>query len=199
MAAPSHTTHDLRADHTNFAELLNVLEAQFNIAVDATGKADLGVMRDVMDYMTHYPDQFHHPKEDLVFKQLVLRQPMTEPLVQKLLTDHQLLAREGMALLKILRDVADGELASRDTLRSVGCAYVEHLRSHMEVEEDEIFGLADEHLSEEDWIEINEQIAHTVDPLFGEITEEKYRALCEFIRRESDSDDGGTGDPMAGQ
>ena len=36
-------------------------------------KTDFPLMRDVMLYMTRYPDQFHHPKEDLLFTALAIR------------------------------------------------------------------------------------------------------------------------------
>ena len=34
-------------------------------------ESDYQLMKDIMHYMRHYPDLFHHPREDVLFGELV--------------------------------------------------------------------------------------------------------------------------------
>jgi hemerythrin-like domain-containing protein len=68
----------LHAEHANFDMLLELLEGQLDLFHD--GKSpDYALMLDIMFYMTHYPDAFHHPREDLAFARIGEREPSTCP------------------------------------------------------------------------------------------------------------------------
>ena len=56
----------LQSEHTDFAKLLDLLEAQIGL-FHRGEQPDYNLMLDIFYYMTHYPDRFHHPKEDLAF------------------------------------------------------------------------------------------------------------------------------------
>ena len=175
----------LNSDHRNFSQLLKVLELQLDLALDPEVRADFALMQDVMFYMTHYPDQFHHPKEDLVFTALVVRDPSIRPLVVELREAHQTLAKNGHELLGTLRSVIDGVLVSRETLELQGRGYLQTLRTHMNIEEGLAFRRAEQHLRDEDWIVVNREIDYMADPLFGQVVHENYHNLFESIMRES--------------
>ena len=87
----------LNTDHRNFAQLLDVFEIQLDHALDPDMKTDFPLMRDVMLYMTRYPDQFHHPKEDLLFTALVIRDRSIRAVVEELREAHRELATQGLA------------------------------------------------------------------------------------------------------
>lgn len=175
----------LRTDHGNFIRLLDLLERELGNVTDEEARVDYALMQDIMVYMTHYPDHFHHPREDLVFERMERRDGSVDPVVQNLKKEHQALARKGTAFLEILQSVVDGELVRREVIETSGWDYVDALRSHIIAEEQRVFGLAESLLDETDWAEIDNRMDHMDDPLFGPIVADDYRSLYEFIVQES--------------
>ncbi len=57
----AHIIQQLQKDHLNVARLLDLLETQIGALHDGE-TPDYLLMLDVMCYMRHYPDLFHHPK-----------------------------------------------------------------------------------------------------------------------------------------
>ena len=170
----------LRADHVNVTRLLNLLERQLEAVHEGT-KSDFELMRDMMVYMTRYPDRHHHPKEDLIFRRLRERDASTRLLVETLLEEHKALAEKGAKFLDTLQHVADGAMIRREVLEAQGRDYVAFLRFHHDREEGEVFSLAERLLSDDDWAEIDRALEHRDDPLFGKIIDEDLRALYEFV------------------
>ena len=192
MLPPGEVVHKdnpiarLNTDHRNFAQLLDVFEIQLDHALDPDIKTDFPLMRDVMLYMTRYPDKFHHPKEDLLFTALVIRDRSMRAVVEELREAHRELATQGLALLGTLGNVVAGVLVERETLKRQGRGYLELLRSHMNTEEGLAFRRAERFLRDEDWVVIEREIEHMDDPLFGDVVQEDYRNLFDFIMRESE-------------
>lgn len=175
----------LRIDHGNFVRLLDVLEEELGRVTDEQGQVNYSLMQDIMVYMTHYPDQFHHPKEDLMFSRMAERDRALHTLIDGLAEEHLTLARKGSAFLRILQNVVDGELVRRNAIESLGREYVETLRSHIETEEAQVLGIAETLLQEHDWAEIDSAMEHMEDPLFGPVVENDYHILYEHILQES--------------
>lgn len=170
----------LRKDHLNAAKLLDLLEAQIE-TLDKGETTDYLLMLDAMHYMTHYPDLFHHPKEDLVFKKLKQRDVSARPTVDNLVEEHKALAEKGVQFYECLQTIVSELMVSRESLESRGRDYIAFLRSHMNKEEDEIFPLASAVLREKDWAEIDTAMEAKEDPVFGKVVEENYRALYDFL------------------
>ena len=60
----------LRQDHRNMLQLLQMLEQQIGQVV-ANDSPDFALIDEVMSYCLTYPDQFHHPKEDIIYRALI--------------------------------------------------------------------------------------------------------------------------------
>lgn len=176
----SELMQQLHHDHGNVVRLLELLERKLG-GIGTAGQRDLRLMRDVMQYMTHYPDRHHHPTEDLVFEYLAARDGGARALVQSLLDEHATLAESGSELLQMLRRVLDGELVPRDALQSAGRRYAGLLREHMDREEAEAFPRARRALSESDWEEIERRKESMDDPLFGPVVDEYYQGLYHAV------------------
>lgn len=180
----SNIINELRADHANASRLLDILEEQLEV-VHNEQITNYELMYDIMQYMTHYPDLYHHPKEDLVLRWLSERDPTTHSESDALRKEHKALAEKGEKLRDTLRVVIDDGLVERETLESQGRDYVEFLRFHMKREEEQVFPLAERTLLDDDWVEISDAMKHMEDPLFGQVLEDDYRSLYEFVVRES--------------
>lgn len=175
----------LRTDHENIATLLDILDDQVE-RVRIMENADYDLMRDIMHYMTTYPDGFHHPIEDVVIEKLIERDPEVRDMALGLVKEHSDLARKSKAFLDMLVKVVDGEIVLRKDIVARGVDYLQFLRSHMRREEERLFPRAEAMLSEQDWKQISETIEHRRDPVFGEIADAQYRSIYQFISLQND-------------
>src|ERR1700692_4156176 len=96
-----------RAEHANFATLLDLLEGQLDLFHKGESP-DYERMLDIMFYMTHYPDVLHHPKEDLAFARVKEREVNASPIVDELTEQHARLKEFGEALVRRLDDIVNG-------------------------------------------------------------------------------------------
>ena len=64
----------LSREHRNIEKLLAVLERELEV-FDLGGRPDYEVIRAVISYFEAYPEEYHHPQEDLVFARLKQRDP----------------------------------------------------------------------------------------------------------------------------
>ena len=131
---------ELHADHRNVRELLRILGSELEAVSDLSG-GDFELMRDIMIYMTRYPDHAHHPKEDLMFERMRGRgvTDEVEHTIVKLLREHEALAAKGASFRDMLVGVVDGALVERETLVVKGRDYVEFLTYHASLEDETVF------------------------------------------------------------
>ncbi len=171
----------LHLDHIHTARLLDILEEELEVLHDG-GSPDYQLMIDIMHYMTQYPDMFHHPREDVVFERMLLRDATLTRVLSELLQDHELLAQKGTKFHAILTGVLEGVVVARGEVERLGREYVHSLREHMDVEEGEVFPIATALLDEQDWQAVDDAVERRQDPLFGSDVEERYGTLYEYIQ-----------------
>ena len=170
----------LDRDHANVAKLLEILESEM-LAIEVGKTPDYPLMQDIMRYMTQYPDRFHHPKEDLIFKQLLKRNPGARDDVEDLLEEHVSIGLAGQEFDRILRTSGIDSVEVREQLEAAGFAYIRALREHMLKEEKKLFPLAMEVLTKEDWQVIDEEVDAVEDPLFEAQIADEYQRLYKLI------------------
>ena len=179
------TLRKLRAEHDDLAKVLDVLEQEVE-SYRQRGRLNRDIVGEVLDYCRGYPTLCHHPKEDLIYRKLRLAaEPVAINTVGDLLAEHEALA----VLTDDLRAAADNLLSDAGENRSrfvrVAQAFLERHRHHMKAEEDELFPLAVQCLSDEDWAEIDRKTialeASQPTGAFGE----RFAALSrEIVERE---------------
>ena len=170
----------LERDHANIAKLLDILESEI-LAIEVGKTPDYPLLQDIMRYMTQYPDRFHHPKEDLIFVQLLKREPGVRDDVEDLLEEHISIALAGQEFDRLLRTSAVDSVEVREQLGASGFAYIRALREHMLKEERKLFALAKAIFTKEDWQVIDEAVKAIDDPLFDEMTADDYQRLYWLI------------------
>ena len=174
---------ELQQDHRNIREVLGLLSRQLDAVSDASG-GDFEMMRDIMIYMTRYPDHTHHPKEDLMFERMRERGigPDTEATIAKLLREHVALAEKGVLFRDMLIGVVDGAMVERDALVATGRDYVEFLRYHARLEDETVFLEAQKLLDDADWTMVRKGFEAQVDPVFGPVVDHEFDSLYDHIR-----------------
>jgi len=176
----SQVIEALERDHANIARLLELLESEI-LAIGVGKTPDYPLLQDIMCYMTQYPDRFHHPKEDLVFAQILKREPGAHADVDALLQEHISIGLAGQNFDRTLRTSNIDSVKVRQGLGIAGAAYIRSLREHMRKEEKKLFELAKAVFSNEDWQAIDEAIDAIEDPLFGTVIAKRYKRLYGLI------------------
>ena len=172
----------LRGDHRNMVMLLNLLDAEID-RLAASKEPDYDLVRDIMLYVTEYPDVVHHPKEDIVYRHLKLLRPEIHAELERVETDHQYIEKYGLKLRNSVEALSIGGTLDREDLIEKFHHYIEQLREHMYWEETELFSLADELRHFGDWSEVVLKNNEISDPLFGSRVERKYGKLLARIQQ----------------
>jgi len=181
MVEPAALWH---ADHVNFARLLDVLEQQ--VAIFGMGaQPNYALMLDIVYYMLHYPDRYHHPREDVAFARLVDRDPTMQLPIARRLQEHRVIAAAGEELLEQLRRVTEDALVERSSLEIAAATYLVYYRHHLAAEERDVIPRAVQLLTPADWAAVAAAVPAAPDPLFGNDFEARYRELRREIALEA--------------
>ena len=178
---------ELRTEHANMERLLKILDKQIEI-FEAAGQPDYTITQDIILYFLDFPDQCHHPKEDLLAQKLLGLSPNRAERLRGLAELHEELGALTRKVAGVVRRVLDeAELPRAQVIRVVK-EFVSSQRHHMEMEEEHFLPLADEVLSGADLEELESEIFQREDPLFGPETEKHFEMLRDDILRWEQTD-----------
>jgi hemerythrin-like domain-containing protein len=167
-------------EHRNIEKLLLVLERELSV-FDRAERPDYEVVWAVISYFEVYPDAYHHPQEDMVFKKLKARDPAAAAIIGDLAAEH----RSGAERLRRVVHAVESVLADREVPRQsideIIRDFIVHERCHIAMEERNFFPAAVKALQPQDWVEIASTLSDQKDPLFSEIVDEKFDAVRRYI------------------
>lgn len=175
-----------KEEHVDFLRLLDLLEQQISL-FHGGATANYDLMLDIVYYLTHFADKFHHPREDVALGKLGERDPSFRALIQRVLGEHKVIASAGRQLVEQLEAVLNGALVARESVEAAAATYVTYYRHHMAREEMDLFPIAEKVLRPQDWKSVTAAIPPQEDPLFGNDVKERYRVLREQIELASGS------------
>ena len=181
MSGPLALWH---TEHVYFRRLLELLHRELD-AFHRGERPNYELMLDVVAYLREYSDQFHHPREDAAFERLAARCPELRLELARLSQEHRVIARAGETLRQHLESILAGNLVQRAEVEVAIATYLVYYGNHIAKEDELALSRAGELLSPGDWDAIRAVAAGRPDPLFGESTEERYRALRRRISAES--------------
>jgi hemerythrin-like domain-containing protein len=172
----------LLEEHRNIEKLLHVLEQELKV-FDRSESPDYEILQAIIDYFRDYPESCHHPKEDIVFEKLKLRDPAAALQIGDAEADHQIETKRLSQFARTVEDVLAGREIPRQTFHNVVREFIRHQRQHMAKEEQLLFPSAVRALRPEDWAEIDARLSDGKDPLFDDATEGKFHSLQQTIVR----------------
>ena len=153
----------LLVEHDHLFKTLNLLEMQF-LDLCRGGTPDYSLMRSLLVYIQEYPEQIHHPLEDMIFSILLEREDDISAdevrLIQDLITEHTDLENQTRKLRESVK-LLESNIISREEIMAQLSAFLLRQRQHMYVEEEKVHPLIESKLTEEDWIRAQSSV-----PLF---------------------------------
>lgn len=168
----------LLIEHDHILRTLNLLEMQF---LDlCRGKTpDYSIMRSIIVYIQEYPEQAHHPLEDVIFSILLERIDEVK-LIQELITDHTQLEAVTRKLRESLESLKNG-IVSEEELKLQLSRFLVRQRQHLYIEEIQVYPLVESVLTKKDWEHIQSIVPLIDDPVFGERSRNDYELLYREI------------------
>jgi hemerythrin-like domain-containing protein len=170
----------LRQEHRNIEKLLRVLEREFSI-FDRGERPDYEVLLAAIDYFKDYPNSCHHPKEDMIFEKLEVRDASATATIGDLEAEHQEGARRLRRVAQTVEAILNDQDLPRQTISDIMRDFIENERQHMAMEERLVFPAALNALRPADWAEIALKLADRFDPLSQLGFEEKFNKLRRTI------------------
>jgi hemerythrin-like domain-containing protein len=172
----------LLEEHRNIDKLLLVLEQELQV-FDRSEEPDYEILQAVIEYFQDYPEDCHHPKEDMVFEKLKIRDPAAAERVGDAEAEHEVETLRLRRLVEAVEEILAGREFLRQTFHDVVNDFIEHQRKHMDKEERLLFPAAVKSLQPEDWADIDARLNDRKDPLFNGVIETKFQVLQRTILR----------------
>ncbi len=170
----------LREDHRNLVRVLNVLERQVALydtrEEHSSDTPDISLMLDIMDYIQHYPDRFHHPLEEASFDYLISHGQGNEAAMEAIRTEHEALALSASKLRTLLNSIRLGEPVALTQLHDALNNFHNMQIAHLKYEEKTVFKDI-EALDDNASTHILEQVQHRTDPLFVQAATQQFSEL----------------------
>ncbi len=172
----------LLEEHRNIAKLLLVLEHELEV-FDRSEEPDYEILRAIIAYFQDYPEDCHHPKEDIVFEKLKTRDPAVASRIGDVEAEHEVETERLRKLVEAVEEILAGREFLRQAFHDVVNDFIKHQRQHMDKEERLLFPAAVQRLRPEDWAAIDARLNDRKDPLFNGAVETKFQALQRTILR----------------
>lgn len=170
----------LHNDHKNFSQLLNFLEQELN-QLKQCEHAELELILIAIRYMKEYPDHIHHPLENVVFHYFLDHYQEEHQAIADLLDEHESMPLLTETLLKMVQYALMDEPIKREKLCNYLEEYITTQKQHMDIEEARVYPVLKSTMREEDWNQIDSELAEVNDPLFGRLIKESYKPLFNYI------------------
>ena len=172
----------LRLEHKYFGELLNLIDKQ-RYKLEQGGDVDINLLQSLAEYLRGYPDECHHPIEDIILQRLCMRDPGAMQDVEVLSKEHREIKRLTGLLATTVTATVNTEDVQTPELGAIMQQLVYYHRNHMMMEEEYFFPAAAKVLSKEDWEAIEVDLFARDDPLFSSAAHARFQKLREEIER----------------
>ncbi len=176
----SEVMRSLRREHANIATLVKTLDRQAT-ALATQGEADFEILRDIMDWFMSFPDVYHHPKEDLLFSRLRLRDPAAAERIGDLRRLHEELGYRSRTAAEAIRRMLVEFPMPRHLLIDRIRQFVDMQLAHMRLEEDRMFPACVAAFTAADWRDLEAAMRDEDDPLLGDVVDAHFDRLRRTI------------------
>lgn len=173
----------LSQDHIHIARLLDFIDRE--VAKAGTDQdLEIALLRDIMEYVTSYPDVYHHPLEDRLFAELAGHAGAAQTEIDALQAEHRELLALGRRFLEALNLLLMDEGVRVDAFLAMARDYTTLQRRHLHREERGLFRVARETLTADEWAELDAGFARAPDPVFGQGVKRMYETLSSALAQD---------------
>jgi hypothetical protein len=117
----------LEQEHSDMRRLLDLIKTE----ADTARTPDLDLLHEIVEYCLAYPDQYHHPKEDLIYAALRRHDPEGTGAIDDIVAEHRELAIATKEMATVLEVARAGREGTCRDLRVMLRSFVRSYRDHM--------------------------------------------------------------------
>ena len=172
----------LCCDHKHMHRLLDV----FDTLLQQLGKQNrhpetLSLILEALDYFSVYPDQWHHPVEDLVFECLLGKPVDIRDVIDRTLKEHHEIATATRKMNSLFYAVANDAAVEREQLFGAARDYVDLQRRHLQRENEILLPLVADMLTDADWEKISGRLQERQSIHFNAGVKRLYESVYEDL------------------
>lgn len=155
-------------EHRALAAMLQGLKTLVGEIGAGRQAPDFDLLAAMIEYIHAVPERVHHPKEsEFLFARLRARHPAAIPALDELEDDHRREAERSQVLESALAGYRQRGGEAFPPFQAAVLKFIDEEWRHMTLEEKEIFPLARQCLTEEDWTAIDAAFSANDNPWQG--------------------------------
>ena len=131
----------LRRDRRDVEQILRVLEQECDVFCRAE-RPDYELVGEIIEYLGSFLDQYHYPKEDLLFKIARKLNATCARVIDGIAAERAGAISSLQALGETLREILNEQRVQRQTFEDAARAFILHERRQIEMEERSLFPIA---------------------------------------------------------
>jgi len=174
-------TEQLRDEHEGIKIMLSILE-RVGRQLEGTGNLNKEHFDGILEFLKVFVDKCHHAKEEeLLFPALVAAGVPKDGPVSVMLHEHEMGRNHIKAMNAAFAGYIEGDLSlSKDITQNIG-GYISLLRDHIEKENNVLFVMADNLLSEKKQDELLEGFEKIEEERIGVGKHEEFHGLIKKL------------------
>ena len=174
-------TQQLRDEHEGVKIMLSILE-QLCRPLEAAENLNKEHFEGILEFLKVFVDKCHHGKEeDLLFPALIAVGVPKDGPIAVMLQEHEMGRNYVKAMSDVYATYRAGDKSSYKAIRQNALAYISLLRDHIEKENNVLFVMADNSLSEERQDELFEGFERIEVERIGVGKHEEFHGLLEKL------------------
>jgi|GEM_PF-866668 hemerythrin-like domain-containing protein len=151
----SHPILDrLQSDHQELSRFLYSFRLYMQQLIDPSSSSDIALILNMLDFINVYPENFHHPVEDVIFAHLMTKSNIDLTDVTFIMNQHQQLEAETREIREDFQTLSFSSRGSLDRFFDDVMVYIDEQNAHLFLEESSVFPLIEDVFSEDDWLTV---------------------------------------------
>ncbi len=173
-------SEDLKHEHGAVKIALNVLE-KIASTIQRHENPDANDLKEMVDFLILFADKCHHGKEETYYFPALQKAgfPGNGGPIGVMLQEHE----QGRLNIRQMKNSVSGLHADLNAFADAASSYVSLMRNHIEKENNILFMMGDQHLSEETQFELLKKFEEHEEKVVGEGKHEKLHAILEKLAR----------------
>lgn len=177
----SQVIQSLCDEHRNIERVLLLIRFQTECLQGTHDLQGFELLTNALGYLHNYPGVTHHPCEEIILDRLPAVYPQAARVCEQVKQQHKLFANQESTMLRLIRETQAGDAQACEQLKEIGISYCKEQAKHITSEEAELFPLAGEYLSDQDWQDISARSKSVIDPVFGQGVLQHYQSLYDYL------------------
>ena len=153
-----HLLDRLQSDHQELSRFLYSFRLYVQRLMDPSSNSDIDLILNMLDFINIYPENFHHPIEDVLFAHLLQKPNIDTADVQLIMKQHQQLEAQTRHIRENFHTLSALSEGALDRFFDEVMDYIDEQNAHLFLEETSVFPLIEAAFNDDDWLQVESQV-----------------------------------------